>query len=429
MRAYSNFDVNRERAEASDEDWYFGGESQPGLANIPLVDRVKYLPKGEIQFGVDDYQDCSPRGLCNLFEAQFSYLYLNKYLPNEQLHFLKQYFNEKTQRIEFSNPFLAINSGTTRQGTSLKAPREAARKLGLIPKSMLNEVGLTFEEYHDPKRITKEMKDLGIEFTRRFVLAYEKVNRIHFSEALKDDFLNVAGHAWPAKINGVYPKNDGSLNHAFLLFNKPDFEAFDNYMEAPEDFTKTLAPDYFFYEEGYRDFILKQNGPHDRLINWQAGIDAIVAQLKLILVAIGLLQKQQTNSPEIPDTSPKPPANNLINTMCLAIQKHEGWYRGSRSQRNNNPGNLVYVGQPGATKESDGRFAVFATYEAGFEALKKMILNAATGKSKVYRPNMNLYEFFGVYAPAFENNDRHYAETVAKAMNVNPQTFLLSHLA
>lgn len=114
----------------------------------------------------------------------------------------------------------------------------------------------------------------------------------------------------------------------------------------------------------------------------------------------------------------------------LAVKIGRQWrIGGTRAWRNNNCGNLRYVGQPSALGADEKNFAVFSSYEAGFNALKQMIFNAATGKSKVYKPDMNLYDFFAVYAPAFENNDRHYAETVAKALNVSPETFKISQLA
>lgn len=96
-----------------------------------------------------------------------------------------------------------------------------------------------------------------------------------------------------------------------------------------------------------------------------------------------------------------------------AIKIYEGWFSGSRSFRNNNPGNLRFVGQTGATADRDN-FAVFKTYEEGFGALLRMIQNAATGKSKVYFPTMTIVQFFQKYAPSSDNNyPEKYAQFVA----------------
>ena len=61
-----------------------------------------------------------------------------------------------------------------------------------------------------------------------------------------------------------------------------------------------------------------------------------------------------------------------ISEWASAIQSFEGWFPGSRSWRNNNPGNLMYAGQPGAT-EGDGGFAVFDSVQDGFNALVRQL--------------------------------------------------------
>jgi len=106
--------------------------------------------------------------------------------------------------------------------------------------------------------------------------------------------------------------------------------------------------------------------------------------------------------------------------FCLAIQSHEGWFPGSRSERNKNPGNLRYVGQKLAIGKDKNNFAVFSTYEDGFNTLKEMIKRAASGFSKVYSPEDTLLQFFGKYAPSFDLNDpNNYAQVVAKEIGVD----------
>src|SRR5690606_1366773 len=87
---------------------------------------------------------------------------------------------------------------------------------------------------------------------------YERVNVVHFSEALKDDMLDVAGYAWPSPQNGVYPRNNGQFNHAWANFKNKYF-AFDNYIDPYDgDFIKHLAQDYILYKDGYRVYISKE---------------------------------------------------------------------------------------------------------------------------------------------------------------------------
>ena len=112
----------------------------------------------------------------------------------------------------------------------------------------------------------------------------------------------------------------------------------------------------------------------------------------------------------------------LIDKWAEAIKRFEGWTPESLSYRNNNPGNLrpssePWQGQIGINQN----FVVFDTYENGLRALKISLINAATGKSRVYNPSDSLYDFFARYAPASDNNyPRQYAEFVAAQLNVDP---------
>lgn len=115
---------------------------------------------------------------------------------------------------------------------------------------------------------------------------------------------------------------------------------------------------------------------------------------------------------------------NLL-PFALAIQEHEGYYTGSRSFRNMNPGNFRmtdYVKTLGATDKDKDGFAIFPTYEIGLEALKTFLIDCSKNRLRRYRNEMTLYEFFSVYAPASENDYRAYAEAVAKKLKVEPIT-------
>ena len=73
-------------------------------------------------------------------------------------------------------------------------------------------------------------------------------------------------------------------------------------------------------------------------------------------------------------------------------------------------------------------FCIFETYEKGFEALKLLLTRAATGKSSVYDPEGDLYDFYSHYAPSADNNNpRAYAEAVAREIGV-PATTKIKYL-
>lgn len=95
--------------------------------------------------------------------------------------------------------------------------------------------------------------------------------------------------------------------------------------------------------------------------------------------------------------------------------------RPARGVRNNNPGNLNYVGQRGATKEAGpgGRFAVFGTMAEGVAALVTQIkLYASRGRDTIT-------SIVNKYAPASDNNNvPAYIAALVKAMGVGANEHL-----
>jgi hypothetical protein len=71
-----------------------------------------------------------------------------------------------------------------------------------------------------------------------------------------------------------------------------------------------------------------------------------------------------------------------LETVAQTIQTQEGWYPGSRSYRNNNPGNLVCAGQRGMIGCDPDGFAIFPDYQTGLTAEERQIqLDASRGFS------------------------------------------------
>lgn len=101
-----------------------------------------------------------------------------------------------------------------------------------------------------------------------------------------------------------------------------------------------------------------------------------------------------------------------IQDLANAISKMEGWsVPNSLAQRNNNPGNLRYVGQSGATI-GQGGFAAFPTPDAGMQALIDQInLDASRGAT--------LSSFINKFAPPSENNTTDYLSYVSSQTGVD----------
>lgn len=278
-------DLAREVKEQSPEDWQFGAFSKPCIASIPLSERENYLPDGEVQRGAADWQDCASRGPNNILASKFTYAYQKRLFKLYNIKWLKDKGYVVDNRIDFSDRFVAINSGTTRQGNSLKAPIEAIRKQGLIPKHLLPAEGwMDFTAYHDPSKITQEMKDLGAEFASRFIINYEQVNNLHFSDLLKDDFLDVGLFAWPFPDDqGIYERRDAQMNHVVELF-KPQYYAFDNYIDTYDgDYIKHLAQDYAFYDYAYR-ILISAEGVPTQIVSLYQQLIALLAKMRDILL-------------------------------------------------------------------------------------------------------------------------------------------------
>lgn len=86
--------------------------------------------------------------------------------------------------------------------------------------------------------------------------------------------------------------------------------------------------------------------------------------------------------------------------------------RGPRNWRNNNPGNIEYgnFAKANGAIGSDGRFAVFATVEAGYAAMEKLLF-----ESRSYS-GLTLTQAIARWAPPSENNTALYQKTVLAAI-------------
>lgn len=81
---------------------------------------------------------------------------------------------------------------------------------------------------------------------------------------------------------------------------------------------------------------------------------------------------------------------------------------------NNNPGNLRFAGQTGAT-QGKGGFAKFSSPEAGFKAI--------IGQLGIYaRKGMTLAKAISTYAPPSENDTATYIKQIAEATGIPPNT-------
>lgn len=286
----NGLNLTLEREHQDGTEWKFGALSQPGIVSIPPTERVTYLPLGRLQYdSQSDFYDCATRSPINHLEALFSYHYMHD-MREENKAWLKEKGYIEGSRVVFSDRYISILAGTTREGNSLKKPIDTIHSQGLVPNSLLpQEDSMSFDDYY--AGMTQQLKDLGQEFLTRFTINYEQVAKGQFQTALTKGMVGVAAYAWPLPVNSIYPRTSGDFNHAFLLYNLPAFQIFDNYYDEtdrgayiPGDFTKNIAPDYLFFDWGYRMYVSAESVPET------PEQKTIVQQVYLALQKANLLQ-------------------------------------------------------------------------------------------------------------------------------------------
>lgn len=110
------------------------------------------------------------------------------------------------------------------------------------------------------------------------------------------------------------------------------------------------------------------------------------------------------------------PGYNVVQLGDGSVERRAG----ARNWRNNNPGNIEYgsFSKSAGAIGSDGRFAIFPSYEVGRAAKEKLLFE---GRSY---SGMSIQQAIYKYAPPSENNSAAYAANVAAAAGVSPSTTL-----
>lgn len=119
-------------------------------------------------------------------------------------------------------------------------------------------------------------------------------------------------------------------------------------------------------------------------------------------------------------------SQSAVDAIAAAIQKQEGYAPGTLAYVNNNPGNLVYVGQPGASPGAGG-FASFGSYSLGLQALENQIqLDATRGTDVNGNPTATLAQLITSWAPPSQNDTAAYISNVSAWTGFDPNAPLSS---
>ena len=335
----------------------------------------------------------------------------------------------KGKTINYSDRYLAIVGNIDPyRGADPHFIAETIRKTsGCLEESLLpfSEDILTVEDYYKPKPMTSSLLAKGNEWYNEYYFGHEYVfqggtpqsKRLALKEAITKGTIAVSVYAWVYE-NGKYVKPAGVTdNHWTTLVAVKDdkYIVFDSY----DGFIKELDPLYDFAIA--KVYYLNPAQPKLSYIQW------ILNSIQRYIDTY-LRPKVNEVAPIPIDQEPPPkvePTVSKINTWAKAIQFAEGFSVGSRSFRNNNPGNLrspekynpnlsPYMISLGATAMDSGNFCVFPSYDIGFKALCQFLTDACTNQIAVYK-DVTLEQFTNTYALPESSN---YLNSICVALKV-----------
>jgi hypothetical protein len=265
--------------------------------------------------------------------------------------------------------------------------------------------------------IPNNLKTLAVARGAEYEFGYQYIsnNTATIREALRSSPVCIAVTAWVEK-DGVYVRGPFAENHwttVMKVLENGNFLCFDSFFpfvkEVSPDACKSVAMSYYLNRQ------VVSNSWFAKFIKQVLAIFKQPADTPVKPHETA----QDEPKPTEPTVSTPPPATSRLDAFCAAIKAHEGWFPGSRSFRNNNPGNCRYssvgyldIYKP-VLKDAQG-FAVFKDYATGWLYLQNLIRE----KIKAH-PQWTLLQFFNNYAPAGDNNDpTAYANAVAKAVGL-----------
>ncbi len=427
-------------------DWILGSEKSIS-SSIFLINHSLYLPDNENQYNSQtDFLDCTTASGMHGIETMLNYYWKNGLMSDEFKNFLHRSGYIQNDKIKLSIRFSAKMNGTDLiKGQYQNVAGDHFRSDGFLADMAWPVTStMTWEQYYSV--ISDNYKQLAKRIKWFIDVNYQWIPRDQLSSALPKAPIQVATEVCDGWDSGnVVPKCSGKpIQHATLLYgidgnaNWLDFDQYPPYMQK-------LASDYELnynmqYIVSLKPLCLRQGMNGMNVLKLQQNLVELGYSLSTDGVfgphtesALMDFQKKNGLNPDgiagpitlqkIVDLL-KPSQKSKIDLWCEAIKEMEG----SKPEWNN-PGNLEFHSQPGTIGQA-GRFAIFSSYEDGYNALRNLLISAASGHSSIYDPNGSLYSFYAIYAPDNDGNNSHkYAEFVAEHIGVSPTVAIKSLLA
>ena len=216
------------------------------------------------------------------------------------------------------------------------------------------------------------------------------------------------------------------LRHYLMQFTtKKDYDPTaypgdDYYVHFLDRIYKSKAPEQFLKE---LDFARPNTA--DKTYGW------LLAIINFLKAFTDLKPDQEAQIREVAESyNPQPHISRLWD-FASAIQSFEGWWPGSVSYRNQNPGNIKFANQSKAIGKDKQGHAIFASYKDGWDALIYQLKIIANGTSNAFTNrarsdfgikncgDLNIFQFCSIYA---EKNYANYATSIATKLGVPQST-------
>lgn len=194
-------------------------------------DWKQYAPAIEKQYAPTfDTLSCTSFSFNNVVEFQLNYMIATKELPDTTIKWLTDNgYIEADGKVNLSDRFLAIMSGTTERGNDFRTVAETARTVGCIPEKDL-PLGncTTFAEYHNKALITQAMKDKALKFLELVSIQWDWLffdSTTGFNEEyqVKDNI-----EATPIQIGITTPATHATCLYGYVSDTKV-FKVYDTY--------------------------------------------------------------------------------------------------------------------------------------------------------------------------------------------------------
>lgn len=210
-----------------------------------------YLPSDERQHSLYfDTAACVTYSALNVIETVLNYKIDHKLISTENYKWLKDNgYLDENDKVNFSDRHIAKLSGTTKEGNYLHIVIESIKEWGLVPEAVWNyprdQRTPVFDRAEYYKTIPQSVKNIGLEFKKRFKIEAELEYKRNWTEALKYSPIQVVVYAWPKPENGIYPRVDNNQNHAIIKIEG------NNIYDTYRPHIKTLAENYNYLNYGY----------------------------------------------------------------------------------------------------------------------------------------------------------------------------------